>query len=33
MLPEVVEKTRARYVEVFERLTDTTLEDALKALN
>jgi len=32
MPPEVVEKTKGRYTEVFERLTGTSLEDALKAL-
>ncbi|KAL2016778.1 hypothetical protein VTK56DRAFT_2991 [Thermocarpiscus australiensis] len=32
MAPEVVEKTKARYTEVFERLTGTTLEYALKDL-
>ena len=30
MPAEVVEKTKARYTEVFERLTDNSLEDALK---
>jgi phosphoribosylaminoimidazole-succinocarboxamide synthase len=32
MPAEVVEKTKARYTEVFERLTDNSLEDALKKL-
>ncbi|EGS18424.1 phosphoribosylaminoimidazole-succinocarboxamide synthase-like protein [Thermochaetoides thermophila DSM 1495] len=32
MPSEVVEKTKGRYTEVFERLTGTSLEDALKAL-
>ncbi|KAI5866301.1 hypothetical protein GGS23DRAFT_556442 [Durotheca rogersii] len=32
MPPEVVEKTRDRYLEVYERLTGQTLEAALKAL-
>ena len=30
MPPEVMEKTKARYTEVFERLTGSTLEEALK---
>ncbi len=30
MPAEVVKKTKARYTEVFERLTDNSLEDALK---
>lgn len=29
MPPEVVEKTKARYTEVFERLTGSTLVEAL----
>lgn len=32
MPADVVEKTKARYTEVFERLTDNSLEDALKKL-
>lgn len=32
MPTEVVEKTKARYTEVFERLTDNSLEDALRKL-
>ncbi|KAL2130769.1 hypothetical protein VTI74DRAFT_5968 [Chaetomium olivicolor] len=32
MPPEVVEKTKGRYTEVFELLTGTSLEDALKTL-
>ena len=30
--PEVVEKTKARYMEVYKRLTGRTLEEALKSL-
>lgn len=30
MPAEVVEKTKGRYTEVFERLTGSTLEEALK---
>ncbi|RDW78419.1 hypothetical protein BP5796_06271 [Coleophoma crateriformis] len=30
--PEVVEKTKARYMEAYEKLTDRTLEEALKSL-
>lgn len=32
MPPEVVEKTKARYTEVYERLTGSTLEEGLKQL-
>jgi hypothetical protein len=33
MPPEVVEKTKARYTEVFERLTGNSLEEALSKLS
>lgn len=32
MPPEVVEKTKARYTEVYERLTGNTLHEALETL-
>ena len=32
MPPEVVEKTKGRYTEVFERLTGRSLEEAVKSL-
>ena len=32
MPPEVVEKTKGRYTEVFERLTGQSLEEAVKGL-
>lgn len=32
MPPEVVEKTRGRYLEVYERLTGKSLEERLKSL-
>lgn len=32
MPPEVVEKTKGRYTEVFERLTGTALDAALKEI-
>lgn len=33
MPPEVVEKTKGRYTEVFKLLTGESLEDVLKAAN
>lgn len=32
MPPEVVEKTKARYTEVYERLTGSTLQEGLEGL-